>query len=53
MKLHICDDYVMELKDIIAYGSFVQEAMGEYCNIVTSKQWEPTDINKLMMTLCI
>ena len=33
-------------KDIIYCVSLVQEAMCEYRNIVTSKQWEPTYIKE-------
>ena len=36
----------MRPEEIITYGSRVQEAMGEYRNIVNSQQWEPTDIKE-------
>ena len=38
-KLHICYEYAMLPKEIITYGSLIQEYMGEYHNIVNLKQW--------------
>ena len=45
-KLHICDKGSIQTEDFITYGYLGQEDMGEYHNIVTSKQWEPTDIKE-------
>ena len=33
-------------KDIITYEHLVHESMREYCNIVDSNWWEPTDSKK-------
>ena len=42
-ELRICYEDVMQHKELITYRSFFQEAMGKYCNIVTSKLQETTD----------
>ena len=39
-KLCVCDMDVISQEDIITYESLVQEATGEYRNILDSKQWE-------------
>ena len=36
----------MQPKELIKYGSLVQQDMSEYHNIVTSNQQEPTDIKE-------
>ena len=36
----------MRPEELITYGSLVQEDMGEYHNVFTPKQWEPTDIKE-------
>ena len=45
-KLCVCDKDVIQPDDIITQGSFVQEAMRGYRNIVDSEWWEPIDSNK-------
>ena len=37
---------VIQPGDIIAYGSLVQQAVGEYHKFFDSKQWEHTDIKE-------
>ena len=36
----------MRPEDLITYGYLVRKTMGEYCNIVASNWWEPTDIKE-------
>ena len=41
--MYIHNKDIMIPEEIITHGSLVQESMGEYHNIVSSKLWEPTD----------
>ena len=43
----LCDEDVMQTDNIITYGFLAQESLQEYSNILNSKQWEPTDIEKI------
>ena len=53
-KLFVCEEDQIQPEYIINYGSLVQEAMGEYHNIVDSKWWDPTDIKEMIkMRLCL
>ena len=47
MKFFVCDEDVIQTNNIITYGFLVQEAFREYSNIIDSKWWEPTDIEKI------
>ena len=43
----LCDEYVMHTNDIITYAFLAQESLQEYSNVVNSKRWKPTDIEKI------
>ena len=45
-KLCVCDMYVISKEYLITYESLVQEATGEYLDLVDSRRWEPATIKE-------